>query len=741
MRKNLVIVESPAKAKTIGRYLGKDYQIAASVGHIRDLPAATLGVDVKNKYQPRYISMKGKEKIIRELKELAEHADNVYIATDPDREGEAIAWHLAQVLKISESSPSRISFNEITEQAVRRAIENPRPVDMNLVNSQQARRILDRLVGYELSPLLWKKIRKGLSAGRVQSAATHLVVDREKEIDAFKPEEYWLLTAALAKLTSDRTFKATYYGELNSDKLEKVKLTCKEQTERLILLLREQVYRVYQVKKGSRQKQPGAPFTTSTLQQEASRFLGFTSKRTMSVAQQLYEGISLGPAGPVALVTYIRTDSVRVSEEAEQEARNFISRQYGEQYLPKAARRFKNRNSAQDAHEAIRPAHFDMPPEQVRSQVSADQYRLYKLIWDKFMASQMAAALVDTMTVDIAAGSHVFRAAGEVVRFPGYLAQYGQQTASQDPDASEDEPSDKNEKLPELAENEVLRLDSLVPEQKFTQPPLRYTEATLIKAMEEKGIGRPSTYAPTISTLLDRQYVEKDKKFLVPTELGKIVTAMLQENFSDIVDVAFTAEMEKNLDKVESGSQNWVDLLDEFYPPFHEKVGMAANALERIKVSDVQTGEKCPECQQGDLVIKEGRFGKFIACSRYPECKYTKNIEIQIKGKCPLCGSGLALRSSRKFKGKQFYTCDRQGADPNCPFISWDPPVDGKKCQTCGSYMVWKHFRGRKYIKCGNKTCLTNQKKSGSEGPAPSDTETESLEQPDLQKTSDSSTR
>ena len=712
MSKNLVIVESPAKAKTIGRYLGKDYRIAASVGHIRDLPSSTLGVDVANRYQPRYISMKGKEKVIRELKDMAVDASRVYIATDPDREGEAIAWHLAQVLKIDENSPCRITFNEITETAVRKAIEHPRAVDMNLVNSQQARRILDRLVGYELSPLLWKKIKKGLSAGRVQSVATRLIVDREKEIAAFKPEEYWLLTAYLRKKAQDPVFRARYHGELVGNKVEKRKLASQQDADAVLTTLTNQAYQVWQVKKGSRQRQPAAPFTTSTLQQEAARYLGYTSKKTMSIAQQLYEGVELPAIGAMALVTYIRTDSVRVSEEAEQEARQYIGRAFGENYLPKTPRRFKNRNSAQDAHEAIRPAHFDLVPDQIRDQISYDQYRLYKLIWDKFMASQMAAALVDTVTADIASGSHIFRAQGETIRFPGFLAQYGVQLVDQEADKESEETESARERLPELNEQDILLLDKLTPEQKFTQPPSRYTEATLIKTMEEKGIGRPSTYAPTISTILERLYVEKDRKFLLPTELGKVVTAMLEENFQNIVDVTFTANMEKDLDTVESGEQDWISLLDQFYPAFHQKVTAAGENLERVKVADVPTGEKCPECHDGDLVIKEGRYGKFIACSRYPECKYTKNVENTVKGKCPLCGSGLVSRVSRKFKGSRFYTCDKQGSDPKCPFISWDIPIEGRHCETCGSYMVWKRFRGHTFPKCGNKDCPTNQKKA-----------------------------
>jgi len=718
MSRNLVIVESPAKAKTIGRYLGKDYRIAASVGHIRDLPSATLGVDVANNFQPRYISMKGKEKVIRELKDSAASVDQVFIATDPDREGEAIAWHLAQILKIDEKSACRITFNEITENAVRHAITSPRAIDMDLVNAQQARRILDRLVGYELSPLLWKKIKTGLSAGRVQSVATKMIVDREREIEAFKPEEYWLVTAFLRKQQNEPVFKARYHGELlSSGKIEKRKLTSQTETEALLASLSGQNYIVHKVKKGSRQRQPGAPFTTSTLQQEAARYLGFTSRKTMSIAQQLYEGVELPSAGSVALVTYIRTDSVRVSAEATQEARNFISQAFGEDYLPKTPRQFKNRNSAQDAHEAIRPAHFDLVPEQIRDQLSHDQYRLYKLVWDKFMASQMAAALVDTVTADIAAGQNIFRAQGETIRFPGFLAQYGVQLVDQEPEKESEGTDSSAERLPELLEQEQLVLDKLNPEQKFTQPPSRYTEATLIKAMEEKGIGRPSTYAPTLSTIQDRLYVEKDRKFLLPTELGKLVTDLLEQNFQNIVDVEFTAGMEQGLDTVESGEQDWVSLLNNFYPPFHQQVLDATVKVEKVKIAEVPTGEKCPECQKGDLLFKEGRYGKFIACSNYPACKYTRNIEVTVKGKCPLCGSGLVSRTSRKFKNKKFFTCDKQGSDPDCKFISWDLPIEGRTCDTCGSFMVWKNFRGRSFPKCGNKDCPTNQRKAKKDEP------------------------
>jgi DNA topoisomerase-1 len=733
MSKNLVIVESPAKAKTIGRYLGNQYRIAASVGHIRDLPSSSLGVDVENKYRPQYVSMKGKEKVIHELKDMAASADSILIATDPDREGEAIAWHLAQILKIDAASSCRISFNEITEPAVRRAVDQPRPIDMDLVNSQQARRILDRLVGYELSPLLWKKVKKGLSAGRVQSVATRIVVEREREIQAFKPEEYWLITAWLRQTPENPLFKARYYGEIEQDKLKKVKLTNKAETDSVVNDLPDRPFAVWQLKKNQRQRQPSAPFTTSTLQQEAARFLGYTARRTMSVAQQLYEGVELGN-GSVALVTYIRTDSVRVSEEAEQEARRHIRQKFGEDYLPRAPRRYKNKNASQDAHEAIRPAHFDMEPEQIKDQLSYDQFRLYRLIWDKFMASQMAPAIVDTVTADIAAGSHVFRAQGETIRFPGYMAQYGVQLVDQEAEKNQDDDANGKEKLPELTDGEKLLLDRLDPEQKFTQPPPRYTEATLIKAMEDKGIGRPSTYAPTVSTILDRLYVEKDGKYLVPTELGKTVTALLEEHFSDIVDVTFTARMEGDLDTVESGEQDWVSLLDGFYPSFHQLIEKAST-IDRVKIADIPTGEKCPDCQEGDLVVKEGRFGKFIACSRYPECRFTRNVENAVKGKCPLCGSGLVSRSSRKYKGSHFYTCDKQGTDPECPFISWDLPIEGQNCETCGTYMVWKRFRGRSFPRCGNRDCPTNQKRAKDTADEADDDMTDTVsDQPEAKK-------
>lgn len=700
MSKNLVIVESPAKAKTIGRYLGKDYKIAASVGHIRDLPAATMGVDIKNDYKPRYINMRGKDKVIRELKNLAKDADNILLATDPDREGEAIAWHLATVLKLDPASPCRISFNEITSKAVKEAVAKPRPIDMDLVDAQQARRILDRLVGYELSPLLWKKIRKGLSAGRVQSVATKMLVDREREIEAFIPEEYWNLYAFLKKPEDSHTFRVKYHGEYIQNKVKKQSVGSKEEADAVLNDLDPSSYEVLRLKKGKRNKYPYAPFTTSTLQQDASRRLGYTSRRTMSIAQQLYEGVTVQGQGQTALVTYIRTDSVRISNDAISEIRQLIAEEYGDSYLPPKPRFFKNKNQAQDAHEAIRPAHFDLPPEKVRESLTYEQYRLYDLIWKRFMASQMKPALLDTVALDVINKTHVFRTNGETVVFPGFLRLYD------DPETDK-EKDDGKERLPELSEGEVLDFVKLDPEQKFTQPPARYTEASLIKALEEQGIGRPSTYAPTISTVLDRKYAEKEQKSLVPTELGKLVTGMLEENFASVVDLKFTAGMEDELDKVEAGKQNWVTLMDSFYPDFHKLIEKAYDDIEKVELPEVDLNRSCPACKEGRLLLKEGRYGKFIACSRFPECRYTENYAPETGSHCPKCGSAVVQRKSKR--GRTFYTCDKKGKDPNCDFISWNLPADGKICPECGSYMVHRRSRGRDYIVCANKDCPTRK--------------------------------
>ncbi|HBZ77202.1 MAG TPA: type I DNA topoisomerase [Clostridiales bacterium] len=578
--------------------------------------------------------------------------------------------------------------------------------------------MLDRLVGYELSPLLWSKVRKGLSAGRVQSVATKLVVDREKEIEAFVPEEYWNINAELTPLDTDFPFKARYHGEKKNGKIEKVKISSKEETDSLLSKIKDGQYIVDTVKKGRKMRQPFAPFTTSTLQQEASRRISFTSRKTMSVAQQLYEGVEISGQGQVALVSYIRTDSVRVSDEAMTAARRLISEKYGEKYLPKSPRKYSNKNSAQDAHEAIRPAHFELDPESIKSSLSVDQYRLYKLIWDRFLASQMASAEVDTVSLDVICQNSVFRAQGETIKFQGFLAAY----ADIAEDNAEDDKSVKA-KLPELSDGQSLKLLDIKSEQKFTLPPARFTEATLIKTLEEKGIGRPSTYAPTISTILERNYIDKKGKIIYPTDLGKVVTLLLSDNFAEIVDVSFTADMESKLDEIEVGKKDWVKVLSEFYPPFHELIVKAGSAVSKVKMEEKQTGEKCPECG-GDLIIKEGRFGQFVACSHFPECKFTRNVEVTVKGSCPLCGSGLVSHRSNKYKGRVFYTCDRKGKDPDCSFISWYLPVEGQKCDTCGSYMVWKRFRGRAYPKCANPECPKNTAKKSSksedeEKPAP----------------------
>ena len=709
MSNYLVIVESPAKAKTIGRYLGKEYKIAASVGHIRDLPSATLAVDVRNGYKPIYINMRGKEKVIKELKELSKETDFVYIATDPDREGEAIAWHIAKTLNIDLDTECRITFNEITKKAVQEAIKAPRKIDIDLFNSQQARRVLDRLVGYELSPLLWQKIRKGLSAGRVQSVATKIVMDRDAEIDAFVPEEYWLVNATLSPKSRDHKFRARFYGVDNNGKIEKVKLNNKAEADQVLKAVEGKDFEAYSVKKGQKSRNPFPPFTTSTLQQEASRRLGFSSRKTMSVAQQLYEGVEISGHGQNALVSYIRTDSVRISDEAMNFAYSYIKEHFGKEFLPHQRRVYKNKNSSQDAHEAIRPTHFEFPPEEIKASLQPDQYKLYKLIWERFISSQMASAVVDTVSLELKCADKIFRTQGETVVFQGFLAVY----ADVNEEISESDDDNAKVKLPEIKEGELLDNKGVTAEQKHTLPPPYYTEATLIKALEENGIGRPSTYAPTISTILERDYVKKEGRLIKITDLGKLVTNMLADNFSEIVDVSFTAGMESRLDEVETGKTDWVSVIDSFYPRFHEQINEASKSIEKVKFEEEHTGETCPKCGKGELLIKSGRFGKFIACSNFPECDYTDNIKVKAQGaNCPYCGSELLIRQSRKHRNKNFYVCDKQGSDPNCEFISWDLPVNDKKCESCGSYMVWKSFRGKKYCKCANKDCPTNAKKS-----------------------------
>lgn len=699
MSKTLLIVESPAKAKTIGRYLGKDYRIEASVGHVRDLPSRTIGVNVRNDYKPQYVMMAGKEKVIRELRSAAESADRVLLATDPDREGEAIAFHLAHLLKLDPKDDLRVTFNEITNKAVNEGVMQPRPINLDLVDAQQSRRILDRLVGYELSPLLWKKVKKGLSAGRVQSVTTRLIVMREREIEAFVPEEYWLIHAHLKKDKDDKVFRARYHGRIESGKVKKFVPANKEEADGVLAAVKDQPFTVRQVKKRVAKRQPWAPYTTSTLQQDASRMLGFTSGRTMRIAQQLYEGVTLPGVGQTALVTYIRTDSVRVSPDAIQEARSQIVTMYGDKYISAKPRMYRNKNQAQDAHEAIRPTHFDLLPSAVEGKLTKEQARLYKLIWDRFLASQMAAAEFDRVDVEVEANAQIFRAKGERLRFAGFMALW-----------TTEPKDDDDQQLPELEDGETLDLKKLEPEQKFTQPPPRYTEASLIKTMEEYGIGRPSTYAPTIMTIQDRQYVERlPGRTLKPTELGVLVTTLLEENFDTIVDPEFTAEMEHRIDTVETGENDWVKIVDEFYKPFHKMIVKADKAVEKIEMPVIEVGRKCPKCETGDLLIKDGRYGKFIACSRYPECDHSEPIVEKAGVDCPLCGSDVIIKTARK-RRRKFFVCDQAGKDPKCPFISWDKPVPGETCQTCGTYMVEKRYGKKTYKRCGNKDCETNKK-------------------------------
>ena len=706
MSKSLVIVESPAKAKTIARYLGDDYILRSSVGHIRDLPSGTIGVNINNDFKPLYINMPGKEKIVHDLKTQAEKADKVLLATDPDREGEAIARHLAHILDLNPEDDIRISFNEITASSVKEAVENPRPIDANLFYAQQARRILDRLVGYELSPLLWQKIRKGLSAGRVQSVATRLIVIREREIDAFVPEEYWLLSAYLRREAKEKEFFSRYHGEMVEGKVKAHRPGSHEEVSELIKDIKSHDFIVDNVKKGTRQRRPYAPYTTSTLQQDASRVLGFTAKRTMRAAQQLYEGVELGAGGQTSLVTYIRTDSVRVSKASVDSARDYIKAKHGADYLPDKAPYYKNKKAAQDAHEAIRPSHFDKSPEEVQDYLTRDQFKLYELIWNRFISSQMKPARYSTLRVDILAGTHLFRSNGEILLFPGWLLQMG---ALDLPSQTKKDADDVvSMDMPELKEGMKLLLDRLEPEQKFTQPPGRYTEASLIKELESLGIGRPSTYAPTISTIQDRQYVEREGRTLFPTDLGILVTDLLEENFRNIVDTDFTAQMEDKLDDVEAGKEDWVKVLSDFYGPFHEQIETAKTSIEKIEIPDEPTGRSCPECKEGELVIRMGRYGKFIACDRYPDCKYTETIFEEAPAKCPLCESQVVIRKSKR--GRTFYTCDKSN-DKECKFIDWNLPIDGKNCPECGSYMVERNYRGKKSEMCSNKECPTRKKK------------------------------
>ena len=714
MADNLVIVESPAKAKTIARYLGRNYKIVASVGHVRDLPKSQFGVDIEHNFEPKYITIRGKGDVISKLKKDAKGSKKIYLATDPDREGEAISWHLAELLNIGSGEKCRISFNEITQNAVKNAVKAPRVLDMDLIDAQQARRVLDRIVGYKISPLLWRKVRKGLSAGRVQSVSTRLICDRENEITAFVSEEYWTVHVKLSKHKQRTVFTAKYFGGVKGGKRE---LRNKEEADALLASLKGAVYAVASVKRSEKRKFPAPPFITSTMQQESSRKLNFPSRKTMVVAQQLYEGVNIAGAGLTGLVTYIRTDSTRVSAEALAESARYIAETYGKEYLPKTPREYKNRNSSQDAHEAIRPSHFDLTPESVRGSLSKEQYSLYKLIWDRFVASQMEAALYDQMSVDIAANGQLFRAIGSKIKFKGYTAVYTEARADDGSDAANDRDGGDGEdgpdgevKLPELDEGEELDFRDILPDQHFTQPPPRYTEATLIKALEEKGIGRPSTYAPTISTILSRGYIEKEKRTLFPTDLGKAVNDIMTRHFSDIVDVAFTADMEKRLDDVEEGNKEWRSLINDFYSGFERVLKTAEDEIGEVEIADEVSDVICEKCGK-NMVIKMGRYGKFLACPGYPDCKNAKPIVEYAGVECPKCGGGIVYRKTKK--GKKYITCENVAS---CEYRSWDLPAN-ENCPLCGKFMLKPAWGGKNAAPhCSDENC-PNGKKPAEEKP------------------------
>ena len=681
----LVVVESPAKAKTIKKYLGKNYKVMASMGHLRDLPKSQMGVDIEHNFEPKYVTIRGKGELLNKLKKEAKNSKKIYLATDPDREGEAISWHLASLLDIKEQDKCRISFNEITKEAVQKAIKNPREIDAKLVDAQQARRILDRIVGYKISPLLWKKVRKGLSAGRVQSVAVRLICDREEEIEKFVPEEYWSITANLKKKDTNEVFDAKFYGIREG----KQKLSNKEAADEILSNLKGAKYLVSDVKKKEKKKSPAPPFITSTLQQEASRKYGFSAKRTMAAAQQLYEGVNVKGEGFIGLITYMRTDSVRVSEEALSQARKYISQRYSSDYLPSSARRYKGKKSAQDAHEAIRPTNALLEPNMVKESLKADQYKLYKLIWERFIASQMEDAVFDTMNVDISANNYIFKASGSTLKFPGFTVLYTE---------GKDDEQDEEGMLPELEARELLILNKIEPKQHFTQPPSRYTEASLVKTLEEKGIGRPSTYAPIITTIISRGYVEREKKTLKPTELGIIVTDIMKNYFKDIVDVEFTVNMEDKLDRIEEGDMDWIELLKHFYNPFEKTLKEAEKSMGKIKIKDEVTDEICEKCGR-NMVIKVGRYGKFLACPGFPECRNAKPILKETGVRCPKCGEQIYEKKSQK--GKKYYGC---GNNPKCDFMLWDEPVN-EKCPKCGELLVKKRNKQPQKIKCSNKEC------------------------------------
>lgn len=674
LKKVLVIVESPAKARAISRLLGRRYIVKASLGHVRDLPKSQLGVDVENGFTPKYVTIRGKGEVIKELRETARQAEKVLLGPDPDREGEAIAWHLQNLLNLPSDSKCRIEFHEVTKKALEEAVKQPHPVNMNRVYAQQARRVLDRLVGYSLSPLLWRKIRSGLSAGRVQSVAVRLICEREEEIKRFQPEEYWTLTAVL------KSGESVFEAKLLQRAGKKADLKREEDVRQVLQELKDAFFTVSKVTKKKKKRNPLPPFTTSTLQQEASKKLNFSVQKTMAVAQQLYEGLDLGEAGSVGLITYMRTDSTRVAEVAQMEARDFIKENFGTEYLPAKPPQYHSKGKAQDAHEAIRPTSVWRRPQDVRKFLTEDQFKLYKLIWERYLASQMSPALLEVTTVDVTAASCVFRASGSVISFPGFLQLAG-------------EVEEKEVILPPLSEGEVLELQELVPKQHFTQPPPRFTEASLVKLLEEKGIGRPSTYAPIIETIQARGYVVKEDKYFYPTELGFVVVDLLKQYFPKIIDVEFTASMEEKLDQVEEGVLSWRQVVSDFYVPFKKELEHAESEITKIEVEEEKSEKHCPKCGR-QLVIKKGRYGKFLACPGFPECRYTEQYLEKTGVPCPKCGAQVVVRKTKK--GKKFYGCINY---PDCDFVSWDEPV-GKTCSQCGHFLVYRGRGKKRKIVC-----------------------------------------
>jgi len=676
----LIIVESPAKSKTIKKFLGNNYKISASMGHIRDLPKSQLAVDIENDFEPKYINIRGKADLIRTLKKDAKNAKKVFLATDPDREGEAISWHLAYLLDIPKENLVRITFNEITESAVKKAIAEPRDINMNLVDAQQARRVLDRLVGYQISPLLWKNVKKGLSAGRVQSVALKLIVDRENEIEKFIPEEYWSLTANLSH--DKKVFEAKLYGTKDG----KIEISSQEEMNNILKNLEKAKYIVSDVKQSEKKRNPSAPFTTSTLQQEASRKLGFGTSKTMMIAQQLYEGLEVSGHGTVGLITYMRTDSTRVSDEAKVEARKVITEKYGQNFLPEKPRVYATKKNSQDAHEAIRPSYISITPDEAKSSLTPEQFKLYKLIWERFIASQMESAVYDTLSIDISANEYIFRATGSQIKFPGFMTLYIE--------GEENKEENNNFNLPMLEKDTKLDCKELSPEQHFTEPPARYSEASLVKTLEENGIGRPSTYAPTITTIIARGYVEREKKILYPTELGTIVNNLLVEHFSSVINETFTADMESNLDAIADGESKWKDVIRNFYSPFEKVLKIAEEKIGKVELTYEESDIECEKCGR-KMVIKQGKYGKFLACPGFPECRNAKPIIEEAGVNCPICNGKILIKKTKR--GKKYFACENSA---ECNYMIWETPTE-QKCEKCGNFLCKKG----KDLVCGNPKC------------------------------------